>query len=310
MRDLIAMARPDHWFKNVFMLPGLALALILSPDTSLGVAVGSFALALVSTCLLASANYTINEWLDATYDRHHPLKHARPSAAGRVSARHAYTQWAVLAAAGLGIAFLLPNNFVIVALIFLLMGLVYNVPPVRTKDIPYVDVLSESLNNPLRLLLGWCAIVPTILPPSSALMAYWMGGAFLMGVKRYAEFRYIADPDKAALYRRSFRFYTEDSLLQSCFFYALTSALFLGIFMIKYRIELLLSLPFLALLFVWYLRIGMRANSVTQRPERLYTEKKFVMFTVFLAILIGVLFVVDIPWLEDMFVRHYVVLEL
>ena len=188
MRDLIAMARPDHWFKNVFMLPGLALALILSPDTSVGVAVGSFALALVSTCLLASANYTINEWLDATYDRHHPLKHARPSAAGRVTARHAYSQWAVLAAAGLGIAFLLPNNFIVVALIFLLMGLVYNVPPVRTKDIPYVDVLSESLNNPLRLLLGWCAIVPTILPPSSALMAYWMGGAFLMGVKRYSEY--------------------------------------------------------------------------------------------------------------------------
>jgi 4-hydroxybenzoate polyprenyltransferase len=309
VRDLVAMARPDHWFKNIFMLPGLALALILSPDISIPAAVGSFALALLSTCLLSSANYTINEWLDATHDKHHPLKHSRPSAAGRVTARYAYAQYVVLAAAGLGVALLLPQTFIVIAIIFLAMGLIYNVPPIRTKDFAYIDVLSESLNNPLRLMLGWCAIVPSILPPSSSLIAYWMGGAFLMGVKRYAEFRFIADPEQAGRYRRSFRFYTERSLLLSCFFYALASAFFLGIFLIKYRIELLVSFPFLALLFVWYLRIGMRVNSVTQRPEQLYTEKKFVLFTIFLVILIGALFVIDMPWLEEWFVLHYVVLD-
>ena len=30
------------------------------------------------------------------------------------------------------------------------MGVAYNVPPVRTKDRAYLDVLSESVNNPLR----------------------------------------------------------------------------------------------------------------------------------------------------------------
>ena len=34
------------------------------------------------------------------------------------------------------------------------MACVYNVPPVRSKDQPYVDVLSEAINNPLRLLAG------------------------------------------------------------------------------------------------------------------------------------------------------------
>ena len=28
------------------------------------------------------------------------------------------------------------------------MGVVYNVPPLRTKEWPYLDVLSESVNNP------------------------------------------------------------------------------------------------------------------------------------------------------------------
>ena len=60
---------------------------------------------------------------------------------------------------------------------FLLIGIIYNVPPFRTKDIPYLDVLSESLNNPLRFILGWHMIIDSF-PPSSILISYWMGGAF------------------------------------------------------------------------------------------------------------------------------------
>jgi len=44
------------------------------------------------------------------------------------------------------------------------MGLVYNVPPLRTKDRQYLDVLSESINNPLRFMLGWTAVIGSLLP--------------------------------------------------------------------------------------------------------------------------------------------------
>ena len=77
------------------------------------------------------------------------------------------------------------------------MGIIYNVRPIRSKDRIYLDVLSESINNPLRLLLGWSAVLAGMLPPSSILMAYWMGGAFLMAVKRYAEYRFINDPESS-----------------------------------------------------------------------------------------------------------------
>jgi decaprenyl-phosphate phosphoribosyltransferase len=75
--DLIAIARPEHWFKNVFMLPGAALALALA-DESLAPELAHLLLGVVSTCLIVSANYTINEWLDAESDRHHPAKRHRP----------------------------------------------------------------------------------------------------------------------------------------------------------------------------------------------------------------------------------------
>src|SRR5207247_7161113 len=116
------------------------------------------------------------------------------------------------------------------------------------------------------------------LPPSSLLVGYWMGGAFLMGVKRYAEFRYLAVAGTAGLYRRSFQSYREDTLLISSFFYAMCAGFFLGVFLVKYRIELLLGLPFVALLFAWYLKIGMKPDSAAQHPERLYREKELIAY--------------------------------
>ncbi len=304
LSDYIALARPDHWFKNIFMLPGVALALVLRGEPLSLALAGNLIVAFVATCLIASANYTINEWLDADFDRHHPVKRHRPSALGQVSEALVGLQWLVLAAAGLALGSMLGIFFVRLAVLLLCMGIVYNVEPLRTKDRPYLDVLSESINNPLRFMLGWAAVVSTVLPPSSILLAYWMGGAFLMAVKRYAEFRFIGNPTTAGLYRRSFRAYTEETLLLSAFFYALSAAFFLGVFLIKYRIEFLLSMPLFALLFVWYLRIGMKADSVTQRPERLYKEPMFVAYVAFLGLVVTALFFAHIPWLSILVTDH------
>ena len=297
-KNYIAIARPDHWFKNIFMLPGIALALSMSSTYVNQDILINILWAVISTCLIASANYTINEWLDAEYDKFHPVKHNRPSVAGNISSFWVYSQWIILSILGLSLASSLGMHFFLYSLALLVMGVLYNVRPFRTKDRIYLDVLSESINNPLRLMLGWTAVVSNVIPPSSVLLAYWMGGAFLMAIKRYAEFRFIGDAEKAGLYRRSFKFYTEDTLMLSAFFYALTSAFFFGIFLIRYKVEFLLTVPFLALLFVWYMAIGMRKDSVTQRPEKLYQERRFMVYLVFLGILVTTVFFIDIPWLH------------
>jgi 4-hydroxybenzoate polyprenyltransferase len=299
LQDYIHIARIDHWFKNVFMLPGVALALILS-DIPLTQAFIPVLIGILSTCLVASANYVINEWLDAEFDRHHPLKQHRPSAAGNIQAKFVYLEYTVLVAVGLTLASLLTSEFLVFSIILLIMGLLYNVQPFRTKDRVYLDVLSESVNNPLRLLLGWSTLVSGVLPPSSIWLAYWMGGAFLMAMKRFAEYRFIDDPEKAGQYRRSFIHYTEQSLLLSSFFYAISSAFFLGIFLIKYRIEFLLSFPLFALLFVWYTAIAMKPHSHSQTPEKLYREPIFLGYVLFLGAVITILFFVDIPWMKHL----------
>lgn len=298
-KDYIRIARLDHWFKNIFMLPGLALAMVLS-DISASEAIAPALIGVLSTCFIASANYVINEWLDAEFDRHHPLKKYRPSAIGNIQAKYVLVEYGLLMCAGLGLASLLTIEFLSFSSLLLLMGLIYNVTPFRTKDKVYLDVLSESVNNPLRFLLGWASLIGGSLPPSSILLAYWMGGAFLMAMKRYAEYRFIEDKEMAGNYRRSFKYYTEESLLLSSFFYAISSAFFLGVFLIKYRVEFLLSFPFFALLFVWYTHIAMKPHSASQTPEKLYKEPRFMSYLVFLCIVICALFFIDLPWMSNL----------
>jgi len=298
LKNYIAIARPDHWFKNIFMLPGIVIALALTHNQlsiQTGIHIG---IAIVVACLLASANYTINEWLDAKTDIHHPIKKHRPSVSGAVKAPWVYTQWLILTTTGLLMAASINRLFLLAAAFFILMGILYNVRPIRSKDRPYLDVVSEAINNPIRLVLGWCAVVDNVIPPSSILVAYWMGGAFLMAVKRYSEFRHIDDHRQASLYRKSFAHYDENRLLLSAFFYALTSSFLLGVFLIKYRVEFIIAVPFISILFVWYLYLGMGKESIARTPEKMYKQKLFMGYVAFLSALLVMLSIVDIPSLN------------
>jgi len=293
----LRILRVDHWIKNIFMLPGVAVGLLFVRPPAEVLAL-HIALGFASLCLTASANYTINEYLDAEFDRFHPTKKYRAGAQGLLDGRWVTVQYCALVTAGLSLAWKVGECFWATSAILLMMGVIYNVRPLRTKDRRYFDVLSEAINNPLRLLLGWFAVVSMGFPPSSTLLAYWMGGCFLMAVKRFTEYRSIGNPLLAGLYRRSFNHYTENSLLISAFFYAVCSSFFLAVFLIKYRIELLLLFPLLSGMFAWYLAIGLKKNSAAQAPERLFLEGRFMAFVLSLGVLAAVLFRVDIPTLH------------
>ena len=79
-----AIARPDHWFKNVFMALGVVLAFFCHPEAFDLAAIISIVWAVATTCLIASSNYVLNEILDAPTDRSHPVKRFRPIPSGRV----------------------------------------------------------------------------------------------------------------------------------------------------------------------------------------------------------------------------------
>ncbi|WP_170333212.1 UbiA family prenyltransferase [Ruegeria arenilitoris] len=298
-RDYVSLARIDHWFKNIFILPGAILAWIMGAQVDAGILV-NLLIGIFSICLIASANYTINEWLDREFDRHHPLKKERASVVTDVDGRIVFLQWAGLSVVGLVLAYSINFPFFMTALALLIMGVIYNVKPIRSKDRAYLDVLSEAINNPIRFFAGWYILVPPIVAPSSVLISYWFGGAYLMAIKRFAEYRTIDDPSRAALYRASFKNYDESKLLVSAVVYAILSTAFLGVFLTKYKVELLLSLPFVAMLFGRYLFVGLAKDSIAQAPENLYKQKGLVAQVLILVVVMFVLLQIKLPFLEEM----------
>ena len=98
MKRYLRLARFDHYVKNLFIVPGFVFnsissqvpgnSFLESPQISWGVnrvvnldfywLLFSF----VAVCLVSSANYTLNEYLDRSDDAHHPDKKSREAAKG------------------------------------------------------------------------------------------------------------------------------------------------------------------------------------------------------------------------------------
>jgi 4-hydroxybenzoate polyprenyltransferase len=294
--------RLDHSIKNIFVLPGIVVPLsVLGPSAFTAHLLRNVVVGFLATTLIACSNYVLNEVLDAPFDRLHPKKKYRPAALGLVSLPLAYTQWILMMCAGMALAFTISRLFAFTAGALWIMGCLYNISPIRTKDRVYLDVLSESVNNPLRMLLGWYMVTSALVPPVSLLICYWMAGCYLMALKRFSELRDIGNIEVAGVYRKSFRRYSEESLLVSVAFYAATAMLFFGAFIIRYRIELVLVLPLVALLMSTYFSLAFKSNSAVQNPEKLYREPVLMIEACLVSVLMIVLLYIDIPLIGRIF---------
>jgi 4-hydroxybenzoate polyprenyltransferase len=298
----LQLMRADHWVKNVFVLPGILVALMFDPSKARIELLPPIVLGLFVTCLVASSNYVLNEVLDAPFDRLHPIKQHRPVPSGRVSIPLAFVQWFLLMGVGVGLGLLVSTPFALIMLVLWVMGVIYNARPFRSKDLPYLDVLSEAINNPLRMLAGWFIVDPPGIVPGSLLLSYWMVGAYFMALKRWAELRHFDDRRQAVGYRKSFAFYTEERLLVSVTFYGSAAMLFLGAFIMRYRLELILAFPLVAFVMAVYLSLVFKHDSAAQAPEKLFRERGLMTAVIACTALITALLFIDLPVLFSIFV--------
>lgn len=278
IKAYLKVARPDHWFKNIFMLIGIIISVShnhISPGMNVFF---NSVLALFIVCLMSSVNYIINEIYDAQFDRRHPNKKFRSVAAGIVSVKKLFVAAILLITVSLTVSYFFFNwKFLLTLLMFFVIGgIFYNVPPVRTKDLPFIDVLGESINNPLRLMLGWFAVSNSDELPLMALIGYWSFGAVLVTAKRLAEFRHLGE--KLITYRPTFRYYTNASLVSMFFtFISITIISFISLG-ISYNQRLFILLPLLLIFFLWFSFLAFQKNSIVKEPERILEKKYFAAF--------------------------------
>lgn len=294
------LLRLDHSVKQIFVVPGIVIAASITGISFSKALAVHVLLGLLAVTLAASSNYVLNELLDAPYDRLHPKKCLRPAACGSIHLQFAYCQWLILGLLSLLLAKSISTGMLLSVLALWLMGCFYNIPPVRTKDTAYLDVLSESLNNPIRFCIGWYIVTSAILPPISMLICYWMLGAYFMALKRFSEYRQIGS-ELAIRYRRSFEGYSEKSLLNSVLFYAATSMLFFGAFIMRYRMEMVFTFPLIALLMAVYFDLAFEADSSVQNPEKLFREPRLMILLALCCTVFIITLFVNMPWLIQIF---------
>ena len=300
LRSHASLLRLDHSVKQIFVLPGIVIAASIAGATLNSAFALRSLLGLLSVVAVASSNYVLNELLDAPFDRLHPVKRMRPAACRSISEPLAYAQWLALAGVGFLFAIAVSWQLFFSVLSLWLMGCAYNVPPLRMKDLPYLDVLAESINNPIRFCVGWYIVTSTVLPPVSVLLAYWMLGGYFMALKRFSEYRQIG-AESARLYRRSFIRYTEESLLVSALFYAAAAMLFFGAFIMRYRMEMIFAFPFIALLMAVYFKLAFVFDSPVQHPEKLYREPALMALLGVCSTVLIVTSFLHLPWLAQVF---------
>ena len=86
------------------------------------------------------------------------------------------------------------------------------------------------------------------------------------------------------------------------------SSFFLAVFLLKYRIEYIILMPFITVLFAQYLVLSMEPGSSAQKPERLFRERSLILGVANLAALFFLTTFVDIPSMSMLAEQRFIAL--
>lgn len=284
--EYLGMLRVVRWSKNVTIFLGILLAAVVSNTGFSFELVFSSLLLFFLFCLVSSGNYIMNDLTDLDFDARHPDKKNRFITSNKITKNKAIFFMLTLWFFSLIGSLLLNNLVLIILLLFIFSAILYNIKPFRAKNLPYIDVITESVNNPLRMLAGWFLVIPSF-PSVIMILFLWGYAAALMAGKRLAELRALGI-EKAVHYRKVFMYYSEQNLGLSVIIYSILSLILFALLSIKFNFLFLLIDAMMALQLYWYYRIVFKPNSVAQNESRIFKEKTFTIYSIIM-VLLGVI---------------------
>ena len=283
----IESLRLERWPRSLAILPGYIAAIVLLPKETKSFSLLQLILfpfaAYILTLLVSTANYIINEIADAPFDAYHPAKKERPLVKGVISAKILMIIWSIIIVFTSVAAYLIfhSRNLLITLGTLLLAGILYNIPPIRIKDIPFLDSTLESANNPIRFLIGWVVIAGNSFP-WWLLISWWAFGNFLMIGKRVAEKKFLSS-DESSSYRRSLSRYTQRSLFVFMILNALIFLVTFALFAIGSGMNTFLySIPFIIIYLIMFIKKSLQDIDGAEEPEKLLKNPYFALYTLFL----------------------------
>ena len=186
--SLLKALRPMQWVKNVLVfLPFVfAVDIAWSTDDLEPVPELLFKLVLVTLafCALSSAIYLLNDVMDRSEDRLHPVKRNRPIASGRVSVPVAAAVMVLLAVAGLVVMILVEPLLGVAGGLYSVINIGYSF---GLKQVVLLDAFAVTSGYVIRAAAG--AVTIDVTPSPWLYVTAGAGALFIVLGRRFAEVR-------------------------------------------------------------------------------------------------------------------------
>lgn len=267
---ILKILRPKQWTKNLIAFAPLIFAAKAHDPQLLLYAT----LCVLSFCLLSSAIYIVNDVMDRSFDRLHPVKSKRPISSGAVSVPLALTIAALLLPASFLIAYYVRPALLIVLLAYMLIGAAYSL---KLKQIPIIDVFIIAGGFLLRAVAGAVAVH---VPMSSwFLLCTGLGALFLALEKRRNE---LTSLDSSTEHRAALAGYSVELLdrFEGLVLPSLLTAYVFYSFQSIHGQWMMLTVPFVVYGLMRYQQISSRDGS-TGAPEEILFKDRAIQLTLF-----------------------------
>ena len=145
--QIIKVARPIHWIKNLSLFAALFFTSNLFNPTLFRTVFWAF----VAFNLLSSASYVFNDIIDAERDKNHPVKRNRPIASGKLPISIALIEIVALLALTFILSAKLNFLFHLSLIGYLVLQILYSL---FLKNILGLDILSIAFGFVIRIYAG------------------------------------------------------------------------------------------------------------------------------------------------------------
>lgn len=288
VRDILKALRINQWIKNLVVFTAIIFSgQLFNGDLFIKTIYGA-----IVFCLLSSTSYVLNDIIDYSYDRKHPIKKHRPIASGKITIQEATFIVFILSIVSLLISLLFSVGFFFLALVFLLLHFFYSL---YLKNYPILDIFSISFSFMIRTLGG--EVVTGYHIPIWLLLTIFFISLFMATVKRHAELVLHGKETRTSLlyYREhllnfltttfatitiiAYASYTyfEKPPVTVNFFSDIFSQIFQGF---EARKWMMITIPFVVYGIARYAQL-LYEKEEGERPEQLITQDKPLILTIF-----------------------------
>ena len=283
LKDIIMLIRVRQWYKNTVIF----LPLIFGKELFNLFSIQQTFIGFLALCLVSSANYVVNDLVDAKRDRRNPEKKSRPIASRRVKTWQAVVMTLLLLCFGLYISYTLSLMFFVFALALFLSTQLYSFV---LRNEPFADILMVAINFVIRTISGAFVITKGVEPyievSSWLILCPFFLALFLVISKRRAEAMFLKN--KATLHRKVLSTYNEEmtSAMLVISTTLLISSYSLYTFFSAYH-YLIFTLPLVLFIIFRFFHYAQKGLEIARHPELIYKEKG-IMIAIFLTIIVAI----------------------